>query len=104
KDWGDAPPYPALGRAAVAAAGLDFPLGNVGAGYGAKAGRLKGGLGSASVLDDAGLQVGALIAANPVGSVVAPGTGAFWAAPLAQNGEFPDRPPPAGTSLDLPAN
>src|SRR5918994_163461 len=41
-------PHAALARKASAEAAHDFALGNAGAGYGAKAGRLKGGLGSAS--------------------------------------------------------
>ena len=47
--WSGEPPYRRLGRAAIAAAGPDFALGNAGAGLGAKAGRLKGGIGSASL-------------------------------------------------------
>lgn len=34
KAWGEAPPYRALGRAALEAAGPDFALGNAGAGLG----------------------------------------------------------------------
>ena len=50
KDWGEAPPYAALGRAALAAVGPDFALGNAGAGLGAAVEWLKGGLGSASTV------------------------------------------------------
>src|SRR5580693_8137102 len=46
--WGDTPPYRALARVAADGAAETFALGNHGAGLGAKAGRLKGGLGSAS--------------------------------------------------------
>ncbi|TNE35818.1 MAG: peptidase S58 family protein [Alphaproteobacteria bacterium] len=88
KDWGDMPPYRDLGIHATENLTHDFPLGNVGAGYGARAGVIKGGLGSASVVTDDGLQVGAIVAANPVGSVLIPGTGYFWAWALEQNGEF----------------
>ncbi len=82
KNWGAEPPYRALARAALAAAEAaggsgDFALGNSGAGAGAKAGRLKGGLGSVSTVRDDGLQIGALIAVNPLGSVVMPGSAAF---------------------------
>src|SRR4029077_2442978 len=59
KDWGEYPPYAALGRAATIAPARSCALGNAGAGYGAKAGPLKGGLGSASALAADGLQVGA---------------------------------------------
>ena len=57
KAWGEAPPYRDLGRAAVAAAGLDVALGTAGAGYGAVAGGLKGGTGSASVVSFDGFTV-----------------------------------------------
>jgi L-aminopeptidase/D-esterase-like protein len=56
--------------------------GSVGAGAGATVGKLfgpdramKGGLGSASVSLEGGLVVAALVAANPLGDVVDPGTG-----------------------------
>lgn len=89
KDWGEEPPYRKLGRTACdAAAGGPFVLGNAGAGYGAMAGKLKGGLGSASWIEDDGLIVAALVAANPVGSVLTPGNRSFWAAAWEQGGEF----------------
>lgn len=91
KGWGEEPPYRALGRAACEAAAADFELGNAGAGLGAVAGRYKGGLGSASAVSESGLAVGALIAANPFGAVVAPGTDRFWAAPFEMDGEFGGR-------------
>src|SRR5205807_7156477 len=47
--WTGEPPYRQLGRDALARAGKEFALGNAGAGLGAKAGRLKGGIGSASL-------------------------------------------------------
>ncbi|MCI3132918.1 P1 family peptidase [Phenylobacterium aquaticum] len=86
--WGEDPPYRRLGREAVAAAGLEFDLGTAGAGYGAMAGSLKGGTGSASVVAADGLTVGAIVAVNSFGSVVAPGGKAFWAAPYELAGEF----------------
>ncbi len=105
-DWHE-PPWPGLARAACEAAGDDFALGNEGAGLGARAGRIKGGLGSASAVDpESGLQVGALIVANPVGSVLMPDGRTFWAWPLEQNGEFGGRLPqaqPADAPLDIPA-
>jgi L-aminopeptidase/D-esterase-like protein len=99
KDWGEYPPYAALGRAATIAAARSFALGNAGAGYGAKAGPLKGGLGSASALAADGLQVGALAAVNARGETVMPGSSCFWAWALAQAGEVgaqapPTQPPP----------
>jgi len=90
KDWQLTPPYRQLGIEAVGKVGLDFPLGTVGAGYGAMTGmgKLKGGLGSASIVAANGATVGALVAVNSLGSVVAPGTRAFWATPYEINGEF----------------
>ena len=78
KDWGNTPPYGQLGRDAYGALSQDFALGNVGAGYGAQAGQLKGGLGSASVALGGAVEAGALMAVNPVGSVVDE-VGRFWA-------------------------
>src|SRR3546814_2706711 len=61
KAWGAESPYRKLGWAACEAAGTAaFPLGNTGAGYGAAADRLKGGLGSAAWVEDDGLIVAAL--------------------------------------------
>jgi L-aminopeptidase/D-esterase-like protein len=88
KAWGLDPPYRALGLAAVQAAGADFALGTAGAGYGAMAGGLKGGLGSASVVCADGLTVGALVAVNSFGSVTAGDGRTFWAAPYELDEEF----------------
>lgn len=88
KDWGEDPPHRALGKAAVAAADLDFALGTAGAGHGAMAGGLKGGLGSASAVTSDGYTVGAIVAVNSWGSVIAPGGRSFWAAPYEWAGEF----------------
>lgn len=88
KKWGEEPPYRALGRAACETAATDFRLGNAGAGVGATAGKYKGGLGSVSALAESGLAVAALMAANPFGSVVMPGSACFWAAPYEMGGEF----------------
>lgn len=107
KDWGDEPPYRALGRAAAENARADFALGNAGAGLGAMAGIYKGGLGSASSHSDDGFTVGALVAVNAVGSPIIPGTDVFWAYSLEQAGEFGGRAP-AGPlpqmDLDFPAD
>jgi L-aminopeptidase/D-esterase-like protein len=99
KDWGDHPPYTDLGHAAADAADLEVGLGNVGAGLGATAGPLKGGLGSASVVHEDGFTVGALVAVNSLGSVLMPGCGTFWAWPFERDGEFGNQAPPPG---DLP--
>lgn len=94
KAWGDAPPYAALGRAACEAAGTAPRLGNAGAGFGAKAGALKGGLGSASAVTGDGLAVGALIAVNSHGETVMPGATCFWAWPFERRNELGGQTPP----------
>jgi L-aminopeptidase/D-esterase-like protein len=94
KNWGELPPYRALGLKACEQAGLDFALGNAGAGLGARAGNIKGGLGSVSAIDDAGLQVGALLAVNARGYATMENQKQFWAWPFEQNGEFGNLPPP----------
>jgi L-aminopeptidase/D-esterase-like protein len=102
KAWGREPPYRRLGAEAAEAAVLDFPLGNVGAGLGAKAGHVKGGLGSASAVTDDGIEVGALVAVNSYGSALMPNSLHFWAWPWEQDGEFGGRgPPPRSSPLDL---
>jgi D-aminopeptidase len=87
KDWG-ANPYPALGAAALAAAGVEFALGTAGAGYGAGTLNLKGGLGSASAVLADGTVVGALVAVNALGSVVEGEGPHFRAAPWEFGDEF----------------
>lgn len=91
KAWGDQPPYRQLGRAAVAAASEAFELGSVGAGCGAMAGRLKGGVGSASIVTADGFTVGALAAVNSFGSVVAGDGETYWSAPFEIDAEFGGR-------------
>jgi D-aminopeptidase len=98
--WTGEPPHRALGRLALERAGPDFALGNAGAGLGAKAGRLKGGLGSASSHLASGGTVGALVAVNSWGSVVRPDCGRFWAAELALPGEIDAQPLLPNTALD----
>lgn len=56
--------------------------GAVGAGAGARAGTLKGGVGSASVRLGNGIVVGAVVVANPVGLVINPATGLPWTADI----------------------
>lgn len=98
KDWGDNP-YRALGRAAFEAAGEEFALGSEGAGTGALTAMLKGGLGSASLILPDGTTVGALVAANPMGSATTPGDRHFWAAPYEIDGEFGGTGPDPATGL-----
>lgn len=97
KNWGDDPPYHALGMAAIARASETFPLGTHGAGYGATAGALKGGLGSASYVTHDGITVGAIAACNSFGSVVAPGGRRFWAGTFEIGNEFGGLGPPKYT-------
>ncbi|NIZ60368.1 peptidase T4 [Sedimentitalea sp. CY04] len=102
KDWTENP-YQALGRAAYDNAGTDFDIGSVGAGTGALTAMLKGGLGSASLVLDDGTTVGALVAANPLGSVTTPGDRHFWAAPFEVGDEFGGiGPDPTGGLVTLP--
>jgi len=99
KAWRLEPPYRRLGIQAAAAADTGFALGSVGAGRGAMAGLVKGGVGSASVSLGEGLLAGALVAANPVGDVFMPDGRTFWAWPFEAAGEFgglrPGAVPPA---------
>lgn len=91
KSWPEAAvtsPYPALGRAALEAAAVDFGLGSVGAGTGAMTGTLKGGLGSASAVLPSGITVGALVAVNALGQVTAGDGPWFLAAPFEEGAEF----------------
>ena len=87
KDWGTNP-YRQLGADAYANAAPEFALGTAGAGFGATTATLMGGLGSASLVLDNGCTVGALVAVNPHGSAVVPGSGHFWAAPFEVDNEF----------------
>ena len=87
KDWHKNPYYD-LGFKAATHAAEQFELGSVGAGTGAKAGKLKGGLGSASFIYKDRFSVGALVAANPIGSVLMPNSQVFWAWPFEQQGEY----------------
>jgi L-aminopeptidase/D-esterase-like protein len=105
KEWGEETPYRRLGLEAAERAGADFKLGNSGAGYGARAGLYKGGLGSASARTQEGFTVGAIVAVNSVGSPLIPNSDVFWAFPFEQSGEFGGRrlkPDFAGIDLDLP--
>ncbi|MGO1119823.1 P1 family peptidase [Rhodovibrionaceae bacterium A322] len=102
-------PYKALAQQACDNADVRFALGNAGAGLGATAALLKGGLGSASMTNGR-WTVGALAAVNPAGSVVQPGSDAFWAWALERQGELGEQTPPTKPlgaedfefSLDLP--
>lgn len=100
KDW-EENPYHALGRKAYDSASTDFDLGTIGAGTGALTAMLKGGLGSASLELPDGTMVGALVAANPVGSVTTPGDRYFYAAPFEMGAEFGGLGPDPASGLGL---
>ncbi len=101
KNWGTEPPFRALGVAACEAADRDLKLGKAGAGYGATAGLYPGGLGSAS--ERVGnVIVGAVMAANPVGSPYMPGTDCPWAWPYEKDGEFGGKRPSADFAWQAP--
>lgn len=91
--WERFPPHREIAFAACNAADTEFSLGCVGAGAGSIAGAIKGGLGSASYLDEVtGFTVGALAVVNSAGSVVMDDeTGAFWAWPYEHGNEFGGR-------------
>ena len=83
------PVGPDWGRAACdAASSGPVELGCHGAGTGAVAGGMKGGLGSASEVLESGVTVGALVAVNSLGSLLNPATGLFWELGLEVEGEF----------------
>jgi len=101
KKWGRFAPYRDLGYAAAAAASDTFALGSAGAGLGATTANLKGGLGSASAVTQAGIRVAALAVVNAVGSVTVGDGPWFWAAPFETDGEFGGRGLPPSFTPDM---
>ncbi|MEE9271720.1 MAG: P1 family peptidase [Robiginitomaculum sp.] len=101
KDWGETPPFQNLGMEALENAGVKFDVGAAGAGYGATAGLYSGGLGSACETVD-GITVGAIIAANPVGSPYMPNTDCFWAWMYENEGELGGVRPPKDYQYSAP--
>ena len=71
---------------------VDIKQGNIGAGTGAIAGGLKGGLGTASEILPNGVTVGAMAVVNSVGYVADPGCGGLYARFMELEGEFGDIP------------
>jgi len=100
KKWGRFSPYRDLGHTAAEAAGLDFALGNTGAGLGATTVSLKGGLGSASAVTPSGIHVGAIVIVNAVGSATIGSGPHFWAAPFEVGDEFGGRGFPSPMPAD----
>ncbi len=101
KAWGRFAPYRDLGYAAAAAAGPDFAIGSVGAGFGATTANFKGGLGSASAVTQGGIKIAALAVVNAVGSVTVGDGPWFWAAPFEIGGEYGGRGFPASVTSDM---
>ena len=88
KEWAENP-YPALGRrGASMRRRRTSRIGSVGAGTGAMTATLMGGLGSASIVTEDGVTVGALAAVNAFGGVCVPGSRAFWAGACEIGDEF----------------
>jgi L-aminopeptidase/D-esterase-like protein len=101
KKWGRFAPYRDLGYAAAAAASETFALGSAGAGLGATTANLKGGLGSASAVTQAGIRVAALAVVNAVGSVTVGDGPWFWAAPFETDAEYGGRGLPPSFTPDM---
>ena len=99
KNWPDLSPYHGLGRQAFDNAGKEFDLGRTGAGFGARAGAIAGGLGSASLVTHEGWTIGALAAVNCFGSTQMPGTDCYWAWPFELDREFGGKKPPENYSV-----
>ncbi len=100
KAWGDLSPYHRLGLEAYRAASEDVRLGRAGAGYGAKAGGVAGGTGSASLVTHDSFSIGALAGVNCFGSVFMPGTDVFWGWPFEIGGEYGGRRPSSDFTMD----
>ena len=101
KAWGRFPPYRDLAYAAASAAGTDFALGSVGAGFGATTANFKGGLGSASAQTEGGVTVAALAVVNAVGSVTVGAGPWFWASPFEVGNEYGGRGLPQSFTPDM---
>ncbi|MGD9622696.1 MAG: P1 family peptidase [Mycolicibacterium sp.] len=86
-------PTAEFGYLAAQGARTEVATGSVGAGAGARAGVLKGGVGTASMTLNSGVTVGALVVVNSAGDVIDPATGLPW--PAHQIVEFGLLSPPA---------
>lgn len=78
--------------------------GVVGAGTGAVAAGLKGGIGTASAVLGSGAVVAALVVLNAAGSAVCPATGELYGARFGLPGEFADLAPPDAGELAAARN
>lgn len=104
----EARPGPEFGaRAAAAARSGPVAEGCVGAGTGAVAHGMKGGVGTASVVLDGGVTVAALVAVNAAGRVVDPATGVLFGSDALLPGELglrrPTRAEATGVAAVSPA-
>lgn len=97
-DWTVRPTAETGYEAASNAASGPVEQGNVGAGTGARAGGLKGGIGTASVVLENGVVVGAIVAINAVGQAHNPATGELYAHFLELDGEFTRLQPGTGAA------
>jgi putative pantetheine hydrolase len=91
-------------EAAAAASSAPVVEGVVGAGTGALVGnfvgrRLKGGIGTASVVTVSGVTVAVLVVVNALGQAVDPATGLPYALGLTFPGELPELVPPSAAEL-----
>lgn len=86
-------------EAAMAGARGSGAEGSVGAGTGAVAGSLRGGIGSAGALLPGGAVVAAMVAVNSRGEVVDPGSGLPWALHLCLAGDVPALVPASEADL-----
>jgi L-aminopeptidase/D-esterase-like protein len=101
--WGHRPDA-SFGYAACAAATSDpTPQGCVGAGTGATAGPLKGGLGTASAVLEDGVTVAALVAVNASGHTVDPRSGVPYGIGCALGDEFACWQPPSSAEVEAAA-
>jgi L-aminopeptidase/D-esterase-like protein len=75
-------------RACESASAGTVDIGCVGAGTGAVAGGIKGGLGTASEILESGITVAAIVAVNSLGSVIDPDSGIPWETRIEVAGEF----------------
>ena len=99
-DFGKRPDASSGNDAYVVASAGPVAQGCVGAGTGARAGGLKGGVGSASAVLVDGTTVAALVVVNAIGSTVDPATGELYAARFGLPGEFPPLRRAARAELD----
>ncbi|GAA2993999.1 P1 family peptidase [Actinokineospora diospyrosa] len=107
-DWGNWPTAEFGYAACAAATGGPVEEGSVGAGAGARAGSLKGGVGTASACVGE-FTLGAIAVCNARGEAVDPATGRFWVDGAVPESAVPspgagtDRPPDLNTTIGVVA-